>query len=162
MDIWQANKLLLFILFVIPGFVALKAYGRLVPRQARDSSQQIIDAIAYSCINYALLFWPIYEIEAHDLRSRQPGAYIAFYVFVVLVAPIIWALAFKKMRESQLFQAALPHPTGRPWDYVFSQRQPYWVIATLKDGTRVGGRYDSRSFLPAPQILSKSTLRKLG
>ena len=40
----------------------------------------------------------------------------------------------------------MPHPTKRPWDYVFAQRKPYWAIVTLKDGTKIAGRYDSCSF----------------
>ena len=156
MDIWDANRLLLFIAFVIPGFVSLKTYELLLPTLSKDSEKQLIDAVAYSSINYALLLWPIYEIERHRVRDSHPTAYILFYVFVLFVAPIAWACIMKKLRTTELIQRALPHPTAKPWDYVFSQRKPYWVIVTLKDGKQLAGRYDSASFAssaPAPEQL---------
>lgn len=146
MDIWEANKLLLFIAFVIPGFVSLKAYELLIPSIPKESENQLIDAIAYSSLNYALLLWPIYEIETHNVRTGYPTAYIVFYVFVLFVAPVSWAFLFKTVRTTQFFQDALPHPVGKPWDYVFSQRKPYWVVVTLKNQKQIGGLYSSKSF----------------
>lgn len=55
MDIWELNKLILFIAFVVPGFVSLKVYELLLPRAPRDAPQQVVDAVAYSSINYAPL-----------------------------------------------------------------------------------------------------------
>ena len=118
MDIWETNKLLLFIGFVIPGFVSLKIYELLLPSSPKESSKQLIDAVAYSCVNYALLLWPIYEVETSQIRTTHPSAYIAFYVFVLIIAPVAWACLFKKLRTTQHFQAAMPHPTAKPWDYV--------------------------------------------
>ena len=146
MDIWDQNKLVLFIAFVVPGFVSLKSYELLCPRMSKDSSQQVIDAIAYSCINYAILLWPIWFIENESVRSSHPNIYISFYVFVLLVAPVIWAIALRWMRTTKSFQKILPHPTAKPWDYVFAQRKRYWVIVSLRDGKKIGGRYDMNSF----------------
>ena len=58
--------------------------------------------------------------------------------------------------STQFVQSSLPHPIGRPWDYVFGQRKRNWIIVTLKDGARIGGRFDSKSFAssaPAPEQL---------
>jgi hypothetical protein len=156
MDIWETNKLVLFIAFVVPGFISLKAYELLAPRATKDSAQQLIDAVAYSSINYAILLWPIYEIEHGSVRSSWPSAYVAFYVFVLLVAPVSWACLLRWARTTQFVQGTLPHPTGKPWDYVFSQRKRYWIIVTLKDGKKIGGLYDAESFAsstPEPEQL---------
>jgi hypothetical protein len=153
MDIWETNKLLLFIGFVIPGFVSLKTYALLLPSTPKDSAAQLVDAVAYSCINYALLVWPIYLIDSNKLWITHEGWYIAFCVFALLIAPILWAFLFKKVRETEFVRRTLPHPTARPWDYVFGQGRPYWIIVTLKDGKKVGGRYDTKSFASsAPAI----------
>ena len=153
MDIWEANKLLLFIAFVVPGFISLKAYELLVPRVSKESAQQLIDAVAYSSINYAILLWPIYVIETRSLRTIYPSAYVAFYVFVLLVAPVLWVFLLVWLRGTHFAQQALPHPTGKPWDYVFGRRRRHWVIVTLKDGQKIGGLYDSRSFASsAPEV----------
>lgn len=153
MDIWDVNKLVLFIAFVVPGFVSLKAYELVAPRLAKDSTQQLIDAVAYSSINYAILLWPIYEVETNSIRTIYPSAYIAFYVFVLLIAPVSWAFLLRWLRCTQFVQQALPHPTGKPWDYVFSKRKPYWVIVSFKSGQKIGGLFDSQSFASsAPEV----------
>jgi hypothetical protein len=146
MDIWSADKLVLFMAFVVPGFVSLKAYELLSLAAPKDASNQIVDAVAYSSFNYALLLWPIYEIETRGLRESHPTWYILFYVFVLLIAPLAWAAALWKLRFTQFFQRTLPHPTGKAWDYVFRQRKASWVIVTMKDGKQIAGRYDSKSF----------------
>lgn len=146
MDIWEVNKLFLFITFVVPGFISLKTYALLQPTHFKDSSQQLVDAVAYSSINYALLIGPIYWVETSDLRAACPTLYVLFYVVVLLLAPIGWASAFLWLRKTQFLQRSVAHPTGKPWDFVFSQRVPYWVIATLSDGRQVAGLYDSKSF----------------
>ena len=156
MDIWETNKLLLFIGFVIPGFVSLKTYELLIPSAPKESAKQLIDAVAYSCVNYALLFWPILMVETNQIWSTHPSAYIAFYAVVLLAAPVAWTFLFKTICTMQLLRKILPHPTARPWDYVFRQGKPYWVIVTLKDGKQLAGRYDTSSFAssaPAPEQL---------
>lgn len=146
MDIWDADKLLLFIAFVIPGFVSLKTYELLFPGAQKESDKLLIDAVAYSSINYALLIWPIYSIETNNVKESHPTAYVLFYVFALLIAPIAWACALKRLRTTEFFQRSMPHPTAKPWDFVFSQRKPYWAIVTLKDGKKIGGRYGASSF----------------
>jgi len=154
LNIWEIDKLFLFIAFVIPGFISIKLFELLFPAQVKDSSKQFIDAIAYSCINYALLLLPIYWIESEDVYKSHPNLYVTFYVLVLFVAPIIWTVIWKKLRESSKFQKNAPHPTQSPWDYVFSQRKSYWVIVTLKDGVQIAGLYSSNSFAssaPSPE-----------
>src|SRR5690606_8751642 len=69
-------------------------------------------------------------------------------------------VATRSVRKSggspDFLQSFFPHPIAKPWDYVFSQRKRYWVLATLKDGRQVAGRYDAKSFsssAPAPEQL---------
>lgn len=154
MDVWNINALALFIAFAIPGFVSLKTYQLLFPGEFKSSDKLIVDAIAYSSINYAILFWPIYEIEHHGVRSLHPTLYALFYVSALLIAPIFWVLVFKWVRTTQFAQRFMPHPTSKPWDFVFSKRSPYWIVVTLKNGSRVGGLYDASSFAssaPSPE-----------
>lgn len=154
MDIWEIDKLALFIAFVIPGFISIKAYQLAFPGTERATSDQLIDAIAYSSINYALLIFPIIAVESGTLRDTCRSLYYLFYIFVLFLAPIIWVLLWKYLRTRDFFQRNAPHPTAKPWDYVFAQRKPYWVKVTLKDGTVIAGRYADKSFsssAPAPE-----------
>ena len=146
MNIWEDDKLIIFIAFVIPGFVALKTYELLFPSERRDSSKQIVDAVAYSCLNYAILFWPIAAVENAKIVNSHPNLYAIFYLFVLFVAPIVWMLTWKWIRESDRFQSFAPHPTQKPWDFVFGQRNTYWVVVTLKSGKRIAGMYGENSF----------------
>lgn len=146
MGIWEEDKLVLFIAFVVPGFIAIKAYELLSPSRPVESSKQIIDAISYSCINYALLLWPIYLIEANDVRASHPQLYIVFYVLVFFLVPVLLVVGWKKFRECEFLQKFVPHPTQKPWDFVFAQRGTYWIIVTLRNGEQVAGMYGPNSF----------------
>lgn len=146
MNIWELDKLFLFIAFVIPGFISIKAFELFFPSELTESSKKIVDAITYSCINYALLLLPIYWVESSCLSRIHPSLYIMFYVAVLFLAPLLWACIWKKLRESEFFQKNAPHPTQKPWDYVFSQRELYWVIVYLNDGTKIAGKYGTNSF----------------
>lgn len=160
MDIWETNKLILFIAFVVPGFVSLKTYELLFTGSPKEASQQLIDAVAYSSVNYALLLGPIYAIETHNIRETSPFWYVVFYIFVLLIAPISWACLLKWLRKTQFFQNSLPHPTRKPWDYVFSQRKPYWVIVTMKDGEKIAGLYGDKSFASSAPAAEQLYLEK--
>lgn len=146
MDIWEADKLVLFIAFVVPGFVSLKTYEVLFPRPQRNTADQLIDAIAYSSVNYALLAVPIFWVEQSGARSSHPVWYALFYVFALLVAPVVWAYALRQLRMTRYLQGYMPHPIAKPWDYVFSRRGEYWIIVTMKDGHQIAGLYGDQSF----------------
>lgn len=123
MDIWEVDKLTLFLAFVIPGFISLKTYSLMIPGPTRNSGDQLIDALAYSCINYAILWVPIGWIEASPLASSSPALYYVFYLVVFVFAPIIWVLALKWLRTRRWVSQRLPHPTGKAWDFFFQQRK---------------------------------------
>lgn len=146
MDIWEVDKLLLFIAFVIPGFLSIKFYQLIFPGTVRSASDQLIDAIAYSCINYALLFWAVLYVEGSDLLAVHPWLYYLFYVFVLFISPFLLVLSWKWLRTHERFKGSAPHPTAKPWDYVFEKSRPYWIVIYLKNGKKVGGKYSGKSF----------------
>ena len=146
MDIWEIDKLVLFIAFVIPGFLSIKFYQLIFPGTIRSASDQLVDAIAYSCVNYALLFWAVVYVESANLRDVHPALYYIFYVFVLFISPFLLVLAWKWLRTHERFKGSAPHPTAKPWDYVFERAEPYWIVIYLKDGKMVGGRYSGKSF----------------
>lgn len=145
MDIWELDKLLLFIAFVMPGFISIKAYQLIFPGKERLTSDQLIDAIAYSCINYSILIIPIISVESGGLKESCPFLYYSFYLIVLLIAPIVWVLLWKYLRTREFFLRNAPHPTSRTWDFLFSQRKPYWAKVILKNGTIIGGLYSTKS-----------------
>lgn len=155
-DIWEVDKLYLFVAFVIPGFISIKVYELLFPPSQVAATSKVVDAITYSCINYALLLFPIIKIDTPQFSEAHPDLRLLLYVAVLFVFPVIWVWFWKKLRYSEWFQGNAPHPTAKPWDFVFSKREEYWVIVTLKNGREVAGRYSGRSFVsssPTPEQL---------
>jgi len=146
MNVLELDKLILFIAFVIPGFITIKAFELFVPAKKKESAKLLIDALAYSCVNYALLAWAIYLIGKSELPATSPVVYALFWFLVLFVAPVVWAWLWKKLREVKWLQASMPHPTGKPWDYYFGKREECWVIATLKSGRQIAGWYGENSF----------------
>lgn len=154
MDIWEQDKLILFLLFVIPGFISIKSYEIFIPTIRKDSSNQIIDAIAYSCLNYGVSFPLIIYVENTSLKTDYFICYYLFYLVVFVILPITWALIWKKLRETKKFQKLAPHPIQKPWDYVFSKKEKYFIKIVLTNGTIVGGYYGENSFTsssPSPE-----------
>jgi hypothetical protein len=151
LELLELNKLLLFVAFVMPGFIAIKAYELFaVASERKSTSEQLIDAVSYSCINYVIWLPVVYAVESGELRNVHFWLYVIFYFLVLFVSPVLISYLWVKVRVKKLSL----HPIQKPWDYVFSQRQRYWVIVTLKSGEKVGGLYDSDSFAsssPAPE-----------
>lgn len=146
MDISGVDKLYLVVLFVIPGFIGMKFYGIAVAGDKLDASKAVVDAIAFSCLNYAMFSWLIYWVQTSNLKFDYPVAYVACWVFVLLFAPILCAAALIALRHSKMVARWLPHPTGKAWDYIFSRREQFYLIITLKSGKRLGAAYGPGSF----------------
>ncbi|WP_447716856.1 DUF6338 family protein [Pluralibacter gergoviae] len=156
MEILEKGKLLLFVLFIMPGFISMKIYSLFYPSSDRDTSKIIIDIISYSCINYALLFIPIYLVENSGVYPAHYICYYLFYFLVLIVLPVALPLLLLWLRHRDFVRQYLPHPTNKAWDYFFSTNQRCWVIVTLKGGKKYGGLYSYNSFAsggPGPEQL---------
>ncbi len=79
MDILEKGKLLLFVLFIMPGFISMRVYRLFHPSSDSDTSKLLIDVVSYSCINYSFLLIPIYLIERENIFTTSP---ILYYFFI--------------------------------------------------------------------------------
>lgn len=123
MDIWDKSKILLFIIFVIPGFLSMKMYSILHPNSDIDTTKTIVEVVTYSCINYAIWFYPIYFIESSRYFC-SPVTYYLFYLAVLFISPILLTFFLVWMRTWRWLGRFLPHPTGRAWDYFLVFNSP--------------------------------------
>jgi Family of unknown function (DUF6338) len=146
MDIWAADKLTLFLIFFIPGFVSIKVYDLIVPGESRDVSKSVFEAITFSTLNFAALFWLMLIIQAHDLYHRHFAFYSILVAVIMIVAPACWPFLFLKLSTWRPIAKHLIHPIRKPWDYVFVKREPFWIIVHLRNGQRIGGRFGFESF----------------
>lgn len=154
MDIWQADKLSLFLTMVVPGFVSLKVWDLLVPSERRDFSKSLVDAVAYSAINFALLFWLVAYVSRPDLFKESLFGYLTGHFLLLFAFPVFWPVALLWLMRTKFVSRFVVDPIQKPWDFVFAKREPAWVIIHLRNGGVIGGRYGARSFassFPAPE-----------
>lgn len=144
------GTLALFLIFFIPGFITLKVYDLLVPGEVRDFSKSLLDAIAYSSLNFAALIWLVLVVRSGNL---PPWLWYPA-TFVLLVGmPVVWPVVFLWIRRRPKVARHVASANARVWDDIFAKRIPYWVIVHLKDQRRIGGFFGERSFAshsPAP------------
>lgn len=150
MDIWETNKLILFIAFFVPGVISIKVYSLLVPAKGKTATQNILDAVTYSCINYALLSWLIYIDIQYELYKNYPIWHIIILIVVLFLSPILLGFGYFILRKIKWISKHLQDPTPTPWDYAFgkrdgNKREGYWIILELTDGTKIGGKYGKQS-----------------
>jgi hypothetical protein len=143
-NIWSPTSLGLFLTFFVPGFIAQKVYGLIVPDEERDSASFIVSAIAYSSLNYAIAAPFVWALWA---SGRLNNLYIDVPVlaFVLLILPTLLPIAWLWIRRRPWVQSRTLSPIKRPWDFVFGRRREYWVLVTLKDGEKIGGIYGRQS-----------------
>ncbi|HYA15333.1 MAG TPA: DUF6338 family protein [Syntrophales bacterium] len=146
MDIWKIDKLILFLIFFIPGFLSLKIYDWLVASEKRDFSKSLFEVIGYSAINFASLFWLIILIHRANFYERHFILYFFALLLILFIIPICWPFIFITLSKTKLLAKYLIHPWPKPWDFVFASKESFWIIVHLKDGKKIGGKYDTKSF----------------
>ena len=155
MEILSVSKLLLFILFFIPGFISIKVYDLLIAGERRNFSSGAVEAIAFSAINYGLLSWLIWLIYKYNLY-QQDILFCTLSMAILVICPMLWPIIYiQLLRWKKLSKYIIP-PIRRPWDWFFNQKLPVWVIVTLTDGRKIGGTFFDSSFassFPQPEQL---------
>lgn len=146
MNPFSSETLLFILLFFVPGFVSMKIYDLFIPSPRRDFSKSFLDAISFSMLNFAILYWLIVAIHDGKFPDQHPFWYFICISFIVFVAPAIWTFLYMRILNTEFIRRRTLHPIAKPWDYVFGQKQSYWVILHLKDGRRIGGSFDTSSF----------------
>ena len=146
MSIWEIDKLQLFLMFVVPGFISIKVYDLIIPGERRDFSKAIVEAIAYSSLNFALLSWLIALISRGDFSGKYPVSYAVLIIMIMFGFPVLWPIIFLKITEWKPIASKIYHPIQKPWDWFFRKGDACWVIIHLKDGRKIGGKYGENSF----------------
>ena len=146
MDIWNVDKLTLFLVFFLPGFISMKVYDLMVPGEPRDVSKSLFEAISYSTLNFGALFWLIAFIQRGDFYQKHFILYSLSIVVIMVIVPACWPFVYLKLSTWRPIARHFVHPIRKSWDYVFGKRDPFWIIVHLQNGQRIGGRFDIESF----------------
>lgn len=140
------DKLLILTFFFVPGFVYLKAYRLFIAETRTDFSKDLYEAIGFSFLNAIILAYPLYLIHTDKFLDKHPLWYFLIVFSVLIIAPIVYALIFCIVSKKKWFSRLLINPTKSAWDSFFSRRESYYVIVTLKNGKRIGGKYGLNSY----------------
>lgn len=134
------NTLLIIIFFIIPGFIINKIISIFHPyfEVKKRWGELTVQAITFSCINYALFSWLILWLLKY-LQSLKIQLLLA--ISVLIVGPFLIGLLFSFIIEKFLRSKL----TSTAWDDYFSRKEPAWILITLKDGEQIGGFFSSKS-----------------
>ncbi|MBP2638287.1 MAG: hypothetical protein H6Q72_4194 [Firmicutes bacterium] len=138
-DIFNIDKMTLFIFCFVPGFISWKVWQLLVPGEIRKPVDYFLEVMSYGCINFAVVWWVLAYIK--KIQPYYPGAFIFLIYVLLLVLPILWPIIIKKVIESERFRNKVILPTPKAWDHFFSSRKACFVLIHLKNGKLVGGLY---------------------
>jgi hypothetical protein len=141
------ETLQLFLLFVVPGFVALKTYKLFVPGERLEAGAALMDAVVYSMVNYAIMWWPIYILTRPGFADHHHRWFVTGTFAVLLIAPAGLAWALYRFRASEWASARFQHPIPMAWDYFFALKRPCFMLFHLKSGERIGGFFGKKSFV---------------
>jgi hypothetical protein len=140
------EKLQLFLVFIVPGFVALKVYDLLVPAEKRDPGASLIEIITYSLVNLVLMSWAIYLVSREGFAQTHRTCYFISVIGIAFFTPAILAVIVYKARVSKWVGRWILHPMPTAWDFYFGKRQQCWVLFHLKNGKMAGGFFGENSY----------------
>ena len=87
MDLWQPDRLILFLAAFLPGFVSIKVWDLLVAGDSREFNRFWLDAIGYGAFNFAVFSWLILPVWTD---GRVPEIWMWPVVF--LLGPVFWPI----------------------------------------------------------------------
>lgn len=148
-DIFTVEKLFLFILFFVPGFISMKVYHLLIASENTKFSESFGEAIGFSSINFASLSWLIILIYKTNFYNTHLFWCLILCTFIIFIAPILWTILFVWIAKSKVLRKYILSPIKNPWDFYFEKRESCWVVINLKDSEKIGGIYSENSFSSA-------------
>ncbi|MFZ5947463.1 MAG: DUF6338 family protein [Stygiobacter sp.] len=146
MDIWNVEKLSLFLVFILPGFISLVVYDYLIPSTKREFSKSIIEVVCFSTLNFIVLSFLIYLNLKYESYNNSLIVFYLSLLIVFIIMPALWPIIFVKFSNTKFFKTYFIHPIAKPWDYFFGKKEAAWVIIHLKNGKMIGGKYSTDSF----------------
>lgn len=150
MDLFDGNKILLFIFFFIPGFVALKTYEFFYAVNKKDLGKEILDAVFFSCLNYSVIGFPlIYIIDNYKLNVL---GFLVTGIISLLIVPcflaFLWIYTVNQIcKKTKLGKS--PHKT--PLEYFNNEIRKdrhVWVQVELKDDSLISGVFGYMTSYP--------------
>ena len=139
--------------FLVPGFVWSAVLSMLLPRRGIGTEIRFLEFLTLSCLNHGLWSWAWFLIFQAELMETHPYWTALLLAVIIFVSPVVLGLASAGLQQKEWAGRFLRrlgfrtiHPIPTAWDWQFSRANPYWVLVTLKNGSRVYGFYGEKSF----------------
>ena len=91
---WEPEKLVLFLLFFVPGFISMKVYQHFVSVERIDFSKSLYEAIGYSFMNFVFFSWLILLITQNGFSQNHTFYYWSIIFILVFITPVLWCLLY--------------------------------------------------------------------
>lgn len=146
MDILNINNLILFFIFVIPGFISLKVWSLLVPSDQKRISDYIYEMVAYSSLNFVVVFLPLNNLYNSTFAETHPIFFYLIQLFFLLCLPVVWPIGLYNLFNIDFLKGKINHPCPNAWEHFFGKGDPCFVLVHLKNGNLIGGLYANDSY----------------
>ncbi|MCJ2185285.1 DUF6338 family protein [Novosphingobium beihaiensis] len=150
-EILKPETLALFLMFSVPGIIALYFRAQFLAGRLPSVSEGAISYLTLSLVYHAIAFpiaQPLY------LSGRIDGWFWAAWFALLFVAPaalgLLLGLNVRKGWTKKLVNRlglSTVHPVKSAWDWRFGGCSECWVHVTLKDNTRWAGYLSAGSFM---------------
>lgn len=138
----EGLPLISFLLFVFPGFVAVRTYGLFNPLGDRTAKDLLVDIAAYGTANAAIIYLPMRWAFADGVSIVTQWLTL---IVSLLFIPAALGFGFFRLQKTLSKRGWIISPHQTPWDDFFLRNESCWVIVHLVDGRRIGGKYFERS-----------------
>lgn len=149
MPTFNGTDFLYFLAFVVPGFISMQIYTQIRPRQRTTLKDNLLEAVTFGAINFALLFFGIlWVFDPTNFAQHPLGVWFAV-IGIFLICPLVWPWLLvgtqNILARCNLFLATSP----TAWDHYFRTRSPCWVSVHISETRRIGGRFGKKSYASA-------------
>lgn len=140
--------LLVLLMLVIPGYLARMVFGAVVTIPQKDHKQILLDSVAWSVFMAPLLVLGLY-VEARLMTGSDVALFIVVAAWTVVSFSSLAGLVVGrvcKQRPAVVQRMGLRPLVPKAWDERLGRGEPLLVLATLTDGSRLGGLWGGNSF----------------
>ena len=116
MENFTIDKIILLAVFFVPGFIYLKAYRLFFAEVRTDFSKDFYEAVGFSFLNGVVFSYPLYLINNSDFISNYTFWYFFILLFIVLIAPFLFAKLFHLISKLKCFNRLIINPSKSVWD----------------------------------------------
>lgn len=148
-------KLQLFLVFAVPGIVALYVRAQFLTGRMPPITEGAIAYVILSVIYHAVA----YPIAAPLYAQPSTGWMVVGWFFLLFIGPATFGFLLglnvrKGWTKKLLGKLHLNtiHPVNSAWDWRFGECEECWVLAVLKDGTKWAGYLGRKSFMSSDPV----------